>query len=461
MKYDHIKSLFYKFLKAHVYSQEYYTIKDFEKWASKQSKENIKFPSKSWYTQHSVIKLLSCRNNKLHVKKIRHIICNFSYAELVYYFIQAYMKMIGSKSFLQKIIREKKFDNFYKPFICYIKNGTENNKSFLYEDLVIEMHKLKNEEDLYKNYTSKEKCRALFKYVECCKTQKNNPEFIENYSIWDYNSSNEHFNIWFNRNGFIGIWNQFSIRTKQLIKAYSEYYRSFFRFYTFNDLEDNDKFKNLFFRLNGKIKNTDYLYNKNICWDNSAQLMFDFCFGKLNIFSNKHGRAPVDPQECVQYFLNENARYYMSNIKLLHSNFKINKESEKKYKKFISQYLSKFQSKNEKRIAYILFNFGFIVTSQKKFVDCKNKNPLPFDIYSDSGNKPFIIEFDGQQHYTPINHFGGEEAFRRRKINDSIKNEYCKKNNILLLRISYQDSKKMKNIIQEFLKINEIKASYE
>ena len=36
------------------------------------------------------------------------------------------------------------------------------------------------------------------------------------------------------------------------------------------------------------------------------------------------------------------------------------------------------------------------------------------------------IEYDGQQHYKPIEKFGGEKAFEKTKFRDVIKNNYCK-----------------------------------
>lgn len=45
------------------------------------------------------------------------------------------------------------------------------------------------------------------------------------------------------------------------------------------------------------------------------------------------------------------------------------------------------------------------------------------------------IEYDGLQHYVPIEHYGGEEGFANRLRNDDIKIRYCKDNDIKLVRI--------------------------
>jgi very-short-patch-repair endonuclease len=72
------------------------------------------------------------------------------------------------------------------------------------------------------------------------------------------------------------------------------------------------------------------------------------------------------------------------------------------------------------------------------YKDCKNIKYLRFDFYLIDYD--ILIEYDGQQHFKSIEHWGGDEEFKKRKINDSIKEEYCKNNRIPLLRISYNDN---------------------
>lgn len=73
--------------------------------------------------------------------------------------------------------------------------------------------------------------------------------------------------------------------------------------------------------------------------------------------------------------------------------------------------------------------------TQKRFKDCKYKYTLPFDFYIPCFN--CCIEVDGQQHFVENEFFGGEEGLLERRIKDSIKTEYCKKNGIELIRIPY------------------------
>ena len=93
------------------------------------------------------------------------------------------------------------------------------------------------------------------------------------------------------------------------------------------------------------------------------------------------------------------------------------------------------QSIGERQISIYLSNSGFVYKSQHTFSDCRYKKCLPFDFYLPDYN--ICIEYDGEQHFRPIEYFGGEDGFVERKRNDAIKNAYCNKNNITLLRVAY------------------------
>lgn len=92
-------------------------------------------------------------------------------------------------------------------------------------------------------------------------------------------------------------------------------------------------------------------------------------------------------------------------------------------------------SKGEKTIANWLDKNNISYEIQKKFENCKNINSLPFDFYLPNYN--ICIEFQGKQHYEPIDYFGGQKVFEAQLFRDKIKEEYCKKNNILLFAIPY------------------------
>jgi hypothetical protein len=99
------------------------------------------------------------------------------------------------------------------------------------------------------------------------------------------------------------------------------------------------------------------------------------------------------------------------------------------------------ESQGESILRVIFKKNNIIFEPQKKFLDCTNETTgkrcklLPFDFYIPSKNT--CIEYDGIQHYGPYEFFGGDEGYRNLKIRDKIKNQYCKKNGIKLIRIPY------------------------
>jgi very-short-patch-repair endonuclease len=106
-------------------------------------------------------------------------------------------------------------------------------------------------------------------------------------------------------------------------------------------------------------------------------------------------------------------------------------------------------SKGENIIYNILNNLNIKFEYQKKFNNCKNKRILPFDFYLIDYN--ICIEYDGRHHYESINYWGGDNKLEYTKNNDEIKTNYCKINNIELIRIKYD--MKIKNIQNIFEKI--------
>ena len=95
------------------------------------------------------------------------------------------------------------------------------------------------------------------------------------------------------------------------------------------------------------------------------------------------------------------------------------------------------ESSGERQIRQWLDRHSVVYEYQKTFDDCRNVLPLPFDFYLPKYNS--CIEFDGGQHYFPVNLFGGEESFEKTVKHDEIKNKYCEDNDIRLLRIPYYE----------------------
>ena len=95
-------------------------------------------------------------------------------------------------------------------------------------------------------------------------------------------------------------------------------------------------------------------------------------------------------------------------------------------------------SKGEKSLRKYLEEKGIEYVAQKKFDDCYYINKLPFDFYLPKEN--ICIEYQGEQHYFPVNIYGGDEGFKERQRNDKIKRDFCDKNNIKLIEIKYTEN---------------------
>ena len=106
-------------------------------------------------------------------------------------------------------------------------------------------------------------------------------------------------------------------------------------------------------------------------------------------------------------------------------------------------------SKGELSIRNFLLDNDIIFTEQKKYDDCIHKSHLPFDFHLTDLN--ILIEFDGEQHYKPMNFFGGEVGYDELKFRDSIKDNYCIVNNIKLIRIPYWNINNISEILTEEL----------
>ena len=100
--------------------------------------------------------------------------------------------------------------------------------------------------------------------------------------------------------------------------------------------------------------------------------------------------------------------------------------------------------KGEITIENYLMKNNIKFEAQKRFKDCKDKRPLPFDFYIPYYN--LCIEFDGEGHFQTIKRSKRmtkeqtEENLKLVQKHDKIKTDYCKNNGINLLRIKYDEN---------------------
>lgn len=93
------------------------------------------------------------------------------------------------------------------------------------------------------------------------------------------------------------------------------------------------------------------------------------------------------------------------------------------------------KSIGEEMLMMILDNYN--INYIREYSVTINNHIRKFDIYLPK--EKIAFEYDGLQHFKPIPYFGGEKEFLRIQESDKDKEEYCKKNNIKLIRIRYDE----------------------
>lgn len=106
-------------------------------------------------------------------------------------------------------------------------------------------------------------------------------------------------------------------------------------------------------------------------------------------------------------------------------------------------------SVGENKIKTFLDSINMEYIREKTFDGCRIKNPLRFDFYLPCRN--MCIEFDGMQHFKPIGMFGGKKYLDNLRVHDEVKNKYCEKFGIRLVRIPYDRIYKAEKLLQKEL----------
>lgn len=164
-------------------------------------------------------------------------------------------------------------------------------------------------------------------------------------------------------------------------------------------------------------------------------------FGKLTVIKQNERQSTNDRHilwDC---------KCDCGNIRTVKSNFLLNGSV------YECQNCGNHKSIGEQQIESILIKNNINFIRQYSFKDCisPRKGILLFDfaIFDKNNNLQYIIEYDGIQHFQPINYFGGEKNFNYQQECDNIKNEYCQNHNIPIIRIPY--TKKGKIELQDIL----------
>ncbi len=123
----------------------------------------------------------------------------------------------------------------------------------------------------------------------------------------------------------------------------------------------------------------------------------------------------------------------------------------------------KKKSEGIKHIESVLQEMDIEYVMEVTYPDLFYKNQLYIDIFIESSN--LIIEFDGQTHWRVPEGRGGIKQLKINQKRDMIKDTYCLKNGISLIRIPYTQTldhiRESLNILIPFCKNNKLYLSYE
>ena len=107
-------------------------------------------------------------------------------------------------------------------------------------------------------------------------------------------------------------------------------------------------------------------------------------------------------------------------------------------------------SKGENKILTYLKKNKVDFLEQYSFIDMTSKRKLRCDFYLPKLN--LVVEYNGRQHYFPVEFFGGKKGLEETQKRDKIKFDYCKKNKINFEIIKYDESisERLKSILNRY-----------
>ena len=206
---------------------------------------------------------------------------------------------------------------------------------------------------------------------------------------------------------------------------------------------------------------------------NYSITMYSTAKTKLKIICSKHGEQEMLPHhhikgygcgKCGKEQINISngkqlsQREFINRAKILNSNLSFNKTTYKNKRSNLiitcdihGDYTTKAEmilkgsgcpkcksSKGESYIEKWLISKDIKYIKEKAFKNLIFKKHLRFDFYLPEHK--MCIEYDGEQHFKAITYWGGLEKYEELKQKDDIKNRFCAKNNLSLLRISYKEN---------------------
>lgn len=360
----------------------------------------------------------------------------------------------------------KEYEKYY---IKFIKSGkpitTSNFRDFIKNDLCISPCPSKTwfTKHWSKNFDSINRLRYIrrqYKHLYPCDLSYENWELDDLVSkylsdVKQYKQPDMHHSLWYEiqhriKDGEVN--NQLQLKLKQYNKVYKKYWK----YYIYSDLYDSEKYRFLWFHVGAM--DWDKIWNKQNrpCFaDNDKEyilkqrrLLVLFTLDQLQDYVEDSNVLP-ERNRIWSSDTGHATQYYIKNIEHLSANNLLLPSEHEKYDWLVALYKNK-KSKGEQIIIRYLRKNGWKTESEFGFDDLRDVNKLRFDVKATKNNQWFLIEYDGRQHFESVDYFGGEDHFKKTVEHDKMKNDYCLKNNISLLRIRYDE--KVEEKLGKYLK---------
>lgn len=175
--------------------------------------------------------------------------------------------------------------------------------------------------------------------------------------------------------------------------------------------------------------------------------------GICHLCTKKQPNVKIEVAEYSSFLKKYSPYYHLENRKRFGSIFHFNKEDNIRVENDLRLYFD-YPKIGEKWISETcLFNIVKDIFSQYKPIFHYRGNEmegLELDIFI--AELQMGIEYQGQQHYMPIKHWGGLEGLKQRQLSDKRKIELCKKNNYILIEFNYKDNLSKDMVVQRIEK---------
>lgn len=161
-----------------------------------------------------------------------------------------------------------------------------------------------------------------------------------------------------------------------------------------------------------------------------------YCFGKHKKSNEQFQQEVYDLVGNEYTFLD---KYINTDTKLRIKHNRCENIYEVKPSNFLFGYRCPYcnSPKGETVITKLLDTFSIEYEYQKTFPDLKDKSYLSYDFYIPDQN--ILIEYQGIQHYQPVDHFGGDDRFMVQQKHDQTKLDYAKEHGYNLIAVPYTE----------------------